>query len=1051
MPVAGLPGADAGSLVASATVSVVVSAAGMVMLKATRPKDTEHGLARVLMHRGLGVTGTMLIFCGLVLSSVPYLVGVSSDAESKAAQIIQTFLVLLCWLGERFLLLGYPMHLAQTLACFLVWLGSILVEYAGPRPYDNLSAGLNGQIGGCDGRYRSPFLVYAGIWLTGLVFGVLLMLLEELPENPWLAAYLPSIVAPADEDASLTSSAPKRDRRIVRKKALPFVYGLATSMSTLAFAVGAASDQMFLVFFGAMLLVLASLCAWDWLWRLELPLSSWAALSLGLATLGRLAQMHLVYRDLRWDPLTEYGFLTVWRYPGLPLFFLGFLILVASLVLFQMGGETGGWIEEDWEVHQPPLHDSDSEEDEEVLLGASSVACRCVAFVLLGACFTCLLVGLCVPMIETRVQKPGFSYEGRNHHMTMGEGGPGFSDRKSMLQTVSLLYTKRLPCSAMVVGYTFIISPPLQLAAALVLLLKPRWLPLDMYPTLRQWVLDQAPFRFTNPFVVMLLVSFLNFGLQGPSGGLFYASFQPGFWLILAYCFLSVILAQVLMFGVRLPRRHMQSTSEYEDEEDDSVWERFYTARYVAALVIVIALPIVCLSVYFAVTRPFLTFEYRVSSIVVEVLEPTVAQLHDTLASLHGGLATFVWTTFVGLLVVWGLCLLIRIPFALGVDCDIGLCNVGYTVQVAEQLLRPWVMTHLWGVCLASLYYVATGRNKAIVEVCVQWPSTGLGILGLVFMYVGMLVLMRAAQEVSPNEAEVLQRKSAKPHRLPGGFCCWTVAPALTFVFWVLLLYQWGPYWKPTIASLDDVNTLLEDMSPFVTSMVQGKLPSSFGDCHYRFDERVRKGELQASDSGAVHRDCRGEGSLTSFSKQTQGNDVNITVRWVEGLETIAVRDLKVLQPDTNVGPQVWNTTLSASFTGLKIWLRVMLGSQLWIDDYMCCHGPFRFQVRASATCNDEHGFYSPIKVEVSDMDDFNWIHRTNWQDEEGNSQGFTVNYGSFDAVQETIRGMVMQKAGNFWIDRPDGSRVSPLDLGVQLLNRVTSRSIGKTCPRMLQ
>merc|ERR1719440_141861 len=88
---------------------------------------------------------------------------------------------------------------------------------------------------------------------------------------------------------------------LMRKKALPLIYGFCTSMSGLAFAVGAASDQLGMIFFGAVLLILAVLTAWDWLWRLELSLVMWVALTQGLATIGRTCQTHLAFRDLRWD------------------------------------------------------------------------------------------------------------------------------------------------------------------------------------------------------------------------------------------------------------------------------------------------------------------------------------------------------------------------------------------------------------------------------------------------------------------------------------------------------------------------------------------------------------------------------------------------------------------------------------------------------------------------------------------------------------------------------------------------------------------------------
>lgn len=35
---------------------------------------------------------------------------------------------------------------------------------------------------GCDGGFRSPFILYVSVWITGLVFGILLLILED-PKN----------------------------------------------------------------------------------------------------------------------------------------------------------------------------------------------------------------------------------------------------------------------------------------------------------------------------------------------------------------------------------------------------------------------------------------------------------------------------------------------------------------------------------------------------------------------------------------------------------------------------------------------------------------------------------------------------------------------------------------------------------------------------------------------------------------------------------------------------------------------------------------------------
>lgn len=39
--------------------------------------------------------------------------------------------------------------------------------------------GFGFSLTGCDGGFRSPFVLYVSVWVTGLVFGTLLLFLED--------------------------------------------------------------------------------------------------------------------------------------------------------------------------------------------------------------------------------------------------------------------------------------------------------------------------------------------------------------------------------------------------------------------------------------------------------------------------------------------------------------------------------------------------------------------------------------------------------------------------------------------------------------------------------------------------------------------------------------------------------------------------------------------------------------------------------------------------------------------------------------------------------
>merc|ERR1719230_1406152 len=115
-------------------------------------------------------------------------------------------------------------------------------------------------------------------------------------------------------------------------------------------------------------------------------------------------------------------------------------------------------------------------------------------------------------------------------------------------------------------------------------------------------------------------------------------------------------------------------------------------------------------------------------------------------------------------------------------------------------------------------------------------------------------------------------------------------------------------------------------MLPVLSNKAQARIPHSSGDCIARWKQK--NPGLSYVDDSAAHKDCSGEHPITKMAK----NPVNVTARWIEGLDTVTFQELKITQPLNNTGSQLWNLTLTGEFTGLHIWLKVMLGGKLWID-----------------------------------------------------------------------------------------------------------------------
>merc|ERR1719491_829423 len=130
------------------------------------------------MCKGFTMVGAFMYFLGLVLSSMPFLVG-SSGQEGRISAIIQCTLVL-CLAAADFAW-NHNFSLYQSILCMMIWLTTTMIEWTGPRAYDNMTTGLDSQVRGCDGGYRFSFVVYVAIWLTMIIFGAALMVCEDSP------------------------------------------------------------------------------------------------------------------------------------------------------------------------------------------------------------------------------------------------------------------------------------------------------------------------------------------------------------------------------------------------------------------------------------------------------------------------------------------------------------------------------------------------------------------------------------------------------------------------------------------------------------------------------------------------------------------------------------------------------------------------------------------------------------------------------------------------------------------------------------------------------
>jgi hypothetical protein len=1040
-----------------------------------------------------GVFGALIVFVGLVLNSIPMLMGVSTDSEGKAAAVVRCLLVAACWITERYLLEAAPLPLGRSCACALVWFGSTLVAWAAPRPHDNISQGLGSQIAGCDGGYRSPFLIYCAMWITSLLFGTLLIgtLLLKCKEDA---------TSEVHDVGDVESSFALRRGRIsalaasgLMRGALPIIYAFATSMSGLVFAFGAARDEMSWVLLGAVLLVLAVLCAWISLWRLDLSLESWALLSQGFCSLLSLGQEHLVFRDFRWDPDSENGLLVVWKRPGLEMYLFGLLVLVATLLLFVASGD------QDSRAHGSSFDHADGQSESGTRYPQAVPQRRYVwQWVLLPICFVSMVFGLSRPLVSTQVVWPRTQWVNGDESVNKfknetGSGEvSGLTSERSYIDMIGEFYDKRLPCSALVVATNSAIYPPLQFAGLLTALVQPSFVPGAVLQTIRGELAKRALFRFTNPMYLMLFVSFLN--LPGAGDVLFEAlqfkaSFEWGFWSLVVYCITSHILAQSLdpnadgvssgefqhgvpqHKGIRGTRgivypngedakessRELVKTVDHSRQyflehkisfdldsqdsfsdsgsgEDESPGEPWLSVLGAAALVMFVGV-----AMYVGLTRPVLGFTYRVSGLKVSNLEPTLFDLWRSLSNSNHLLSFFAAFMFVFAMIVW--VVLLAVVAVLGP-------NSGF-VLVAERFMRPWVMGHVWALAIVVVYYISRSRSKAVIEYCAHFPDPHIGVAAILAMGVGVKLLLTKSEGILRQG----RRHSSDNvlSQLPGGQFVWVIGPVVTAFAVVVCLDMFKSAVSPEISSLSDVNTMLEVYLPNANDRLQRWMPESAGDCdaltRYRTDHGMPAPAKELKDQD---RQCAGSSPLVHVSQDNGGRDIDASALWVTGLNTLEVTDMRVLPPSKlSVSPQQWNMTFSGVFRSVHVWVKIDVGGKEWVNDYLCCDKPFRFVLQASTDCVEDSGF-TPMELSIVDSDPIKFGHKwedTTQDDWSSTSSSIEWDYGRQGLVEQELRKVITGKTGTLLVKTTSGAVIDALKSVSNLLTDVVKLNTRQLCP----
>jgi len=982
-----------------------------------------------------GAFGALLLYCGLVLGELPFLMGVSAEDEGKAAAFVQNLLVLVCWLVERLLLTGQPLPLTQSVSCALVWFAAMLIDWAGPTPYDDVTLGLASQIAGCDGGYRSPFILYATVWVTGLIFGTLLLCFEEAGH----------FLAEGEDAESPEAKAPP-----LRRKALPILYGLATSMSCILFATGSATNDMTWVVSGVLLLVISVLCAWNWLWRLEMNLASFGALFHGFAVALRAVQNHAVFRDLRWDPEDQHGILVVYEFPGLQLFMFGMLVMFASLQFYLYTCNWKEWrsleSQDDQTGHEggysynvvKDLGTSDDKDDEGSQACAGSYWWQ---WILLPLCILCQIIGVHVPLIYTECILPNVTWvhdDADGYRVSQGE---------SYIDVIRWLYQRQLPCSAFVAAYNAMLLPPLQFLMIFLILLNPAFIPGDLRQSMQTYVMTLAPMRFTQPSIMMLVVGIASLPIehQHPDNIRYGGYFTNGYWFFLSYCVANLVLAWSVQPTDLLPKpegllkacksvkgrdpslmKHSGGYRDYDAElSEGSGPENLHPNPPVPFLLATAAL--VVAGIWVALTYPYLEFEFRIAGVAIHRVTPTVLDLWWSIGSVSWFLMCFSACTVILLPSLWVVLLCCRLQ----PDSSFGW---------AEHWLRPWVMCHIWAASLVLVYYIVMARNQNTMEVCASFPSLPLGPAGILAMGLGAYALLHAAKAQSgPAHASLP----------PGGAPLWLGGPAMTILALGTFLSTHGPLHHAKPKDLEDVNLHLHHMVGLLNQHLRKDVTETFGDCSALWNLRVKEGEVSSSSQWAKYADCSGTTPLlqreTEVGPATSKHRMKLEALWAKGVNSLELETLQLRRPpDLWQVDQLWHLGIRAAFADLHVFMNVFVDGKEWYSGNVCCDEPFHFELQVTVQCRQGLGF-DAMELNLLHMDKVVLAHNAALLS--GPAWAAAASEaGRRELVKKVVEDFVSLKTGRLLLRNLENKSAKARQIASDVLSDVVELNTGEIC-----
>jgi len=1061
--------------------------------------------------------GLVLLYIGLSLSSLEMMMGASNEGIQevivmrKAVLLVQCTCVLQCLAIERYLITGAELPNLQRRVCYMVWVGSSLLEWAAPWPHDDTSQVLQNQRAGCDDGYRALFtFVYVPLWLTCLTFGVLLMncidgskLFLDPDEREDGEEGLEDESDDEDEHRGLRAkndNSVPHPMTVFRRCCLPIVYGFAMSASSVLFATGWTKvDWRLWAGSGAMLVAAATCCAWHWTQHLKLTLAVWAPLSQCCVTLLRLFQSHLIFRDFQWTREEGFGLL-VGKKPGVYCYLLGVQLLLAVLLTFVLTYQWTEWTRseafEDQEeldsrhrMQQHPMRFASSGTPigptlqrvhtfqrqftaelprlpQQVRDGDFSVFL--LRWLLLPICFGCYVKGVTSPLYNYSICTPDVQwlnakdaieqFQNSTAHSGSHSRGSCIGSTMGFVDSITWLYDNHMPFSAMLAAYRSLIGPPLEFCALLVVLLSQSdgtseyMLPsgATVPKPVREAMMNWLAGGAASKFATNCFIEILYVTIiqsADPGGNSFEAEFTRGFAYMMMYC---------VTYGLIVRSLEVKTVEEKAMKGELSTVTKE-------------------LEIEAENTDEEDERRAEEQRWLVNVLQAIVLII-VVVASMYFSIKTsFIRLDFryTGetvlqfqpvLLDLWHTLMKVSMPVAVFAAASL----------VFFLLLRivTWLLLHTIFVRSSKKEDCSMRSLLSFLEsffkqytLCHIWAES------IILLWFGILTRNRDLYQVCATLPSppygliailVLGVGVPSLHTMAGRIALMNQSSSTKRFVHELPGGMWvwglGPimlfcFWSWVIHRSGPALPPKDYSRDDVNKILFGLIPPLNQKIRSSIPES--RGECQElwQLHPNEHPDCVGRAPLVHLVTEF-GWDVS--VMWATGLNKVVITDMLLERPkwtDPAHTTQEWDVSASFVFTNLKVWVKASKDGEAWVDGNICCNKNFTFKVQASTSCTTDDGF-GDIRLSMLHMDHVEMeskVAEWNSPDSQGMIQ---VDYGDAEDVGDVDLKQVLE---NFMTGKVGGGKLlmktsegPPLDVLEFLRHRLQDAVRLNTRPQRL-